>query len=238
MGSSLALAILAGLVTTFSPCVIPVIPLVVGGAAQSGKKGPLYLLSGLVTSFTLAGSFAAFILFQLDLAPDILTKLGGWGLVTVGLFLIVHKLDQLFKKLTNSSAGKIQERLQRFDMGHPLSQFFVGALIGVIWAPCTGPTLGAAIALASQGENLLQALLTMLAFSLGACLPLGIYALLGKKLLKNMSGLISTGLRLRQMVAVIFLAVGTSILLNLHKSLEVWILNHLPEWWVNFITKF
>lgn len=238
MASSLALAVLAGLVTTFSPCVIPVIPLVVGGSAQSGRTGPLFLLLGLIASFTMAGSFAALVLFQLNLAPDILTKIGGWGLIIVGLFLIVPQLDQLFKKFTNSSAGRIQEKLQRFDMSHPFSQFLVGALIGVIWAPCTGPTLGAAIALASQGENLLQAMLTMFAFSLGACLPLGAYAILGKKLLKNMSGLISTGVRLRQVMATIFLAVGTSILLNLHKSLEVWILNHLPEWWVNFITKF
>lgn len=238
MISSLALAALAGMVTTFSPCVIPVIPLVIGGSVGAGRAGTAYLLAGLVTSFTLTGTLASLILFKLGLSSHVLTTIGAVGLMAVGFFLLIPQLDHLFKNLTTKTANRMDQTLQTSSVTGAKGQFLIGALIGFIWAPCTGPTLGAAIALAAQGENMLQAALTMFIFSLGACLPLAAYSFLGQKFLGNMQTLVVAGKRLRQILSVLFISIGVAILFNFHKHVEAWILNILPEWWVNFITQF
>ncbi|PIT99461.1 MAG: cytochrome C biogenesis protein [Bdellovibrionales bacterium CG10_big_fil_rev_8_21_14_0_10_45_34] len=238
MIGQMTLAVLAGAVTTLSPCVIPVIPLVVGGASHSARFGPLYLLLGLVTSFTLTGTFAAALLFKLGLPPDMLTQGAAVLLILVGAFLFFSFLDNLFKSSTDGLSQWANNFISTHKLSGPLGQFTIGALIGLIWAPCTGPTLGAAISLASQGENLFESFVVMLSFSLGACLPLGVYGSVANLWVKRKGQIIKFGQGLRKAVALLFIFVGVSILLGWHKALETWLLGHLPEWWVNLITRF
>ena len=238
MSGPILLAFLAGAVTTFSPCVIPVIPLVVGGAVRSARFGPFFLLIGMVISFTLAGTFAAALLFQLGFPADFLAQVAAVLLILVGAFLFFSYLDGLFKSATGGLSQWAETLISRFELSGASGQLLIGALIGLIWAPCTGPTLGAAISLASQGQSLTQSFFIMLTFSIGACLPLGIYGGLASKLSQKKSQIISFGQKLRQSVALLFMFIGFALLMGWHKSLEVWLLAQLPEWWVDFITRF
>lgn len=236
MIATFGLAFIAGALTMMSPCVIPVIPLVMAGAAKAARFGPTFLLLGLVISFSLTGTFATVILFQLDLTPDLLSDIGGSALVIVGSFLLFPGLDNVFKRLTSGPANYFSGLIDRFSIEGGTGQFILGLVIGFIWAPCTGPTLGAAIALASQRENLTQSFFTMLSFSAGAAIPLALFGATANKFIKKRSLFVKYSARARIAMAVVFIGIGASILLSLHKTLEASILQLLPEWWVNLIT--
>jgi cytochrome c biogenesis protein CcdA len=235
MLASYLLAIGAGILTMLSPCVLPVIPLVMGSAASANRFGPLALLLGLIVSFTLTGTFATAVLFSLGLPTDILATLGGILLIVVGSFLLFSSLDGLFKRSSTGFSNWINATIGRLSLPGFRGQFLVGSVIGVIWAPCTGPTLGAAIALAAQGENLFQSFLTMLSFSVGAAVPLAGFGLAANRWSRKRNALLEFGEKSRKAMALLFLVIGSSILAGWHKILEAWVLNHLPDWWVRMI---
>lgn len=116
------------------------------------------------------------------------------------------------------------------------SQFMIGLMLGFIWLPCTGPTLGAAIGMASQGQNLVSAFFIMLMFSIGASFPLLLYAFAGKYFSNKIESFSKFGVYLKKILSLVFLIIGTSIYFGLTKKLEAFILDNLPEWWVYFIT--
>jgi len=234
--TALLLPFAAGLLTTFSPCVIPVIPLVVGSASRSSRMGPIYLLIGLVTSFSVAGTFATSVLFSLGLSPSILSDIGALLLILVGVFLLFSSLDSLFKKASGGFSNTVNSWLNKVSPETARGQFVIGLFIGLIWLPCTGPTLGAAIGMAAQGENLVSAFFTMLSFSLGAVIPLGFYAFAGQYFTARMEKFTNAGSKLRKAFALLFIFVGVAIYTGWHKKLEAKILEFLPDWWVNMIT--
>lgn len=230
------LAFGAGALTMLSPCVLPVIPLVMGAASQSSRLGPLFLLLGLITSFSIMGTFATLVLFQLGLSSDALSVVGASLLIVVGAFLWLPSLDHLFKRLFSGPAQNLEARLAKLSPTGPQGQFLVGTLIGVIWAPCTGPTLGAAIALASQGESLIFAFLTMLSFSIGTAVPLGALGYGANRWAKSRQKLMAFGVGAKKLMGLLFIGIGLAILFGWHKTLEAWVLSHLPDWWLNLIT--
>lgn len=236
MTASYVLAIGAGVLTMLSPCVIPVIPLVMGAAAGAARFGPLALLMGLVTSFTLTGTFATAMLFSLGLSADSLVWGGGLLLVVVGCFLMFNALDAFFKRSSSGVSNRLNTLLASLKLTGIRGQFLVGTVIGVIWAPCTGPTLGAAIALAAQGESLGHSFLTMLAFSIGASLPLVGFGFAANRWNHRRKALLGLGEKGRKVMAAMFIIIGIAVMTGAHKQLEVWVLEHLPDWWVRMIT--
>jgi cytochrome c biogenesis protein CcdA len=233
---NLLLSMAAGGLTILSPCVLPVVPLVMGGSSRSSRFGPIALLAGMIISFAVIGTFASAILFQLGLSPDALTNFGAILLILVGLFLLSDSLGKLFKVGTTGFSQKLDSRLQSFSLTGFQGQFVIGLAIGLIWAPCTGPTLGAAIALAAQGENLWVSFATMLAFGLGAAIPLGVLGLGAKKWASKRGQFIEFSQYLKKGMGFLFAFIGIAILFGWHKWLETQILELLPEWWVNMIT--
>lgn len=233
---SFILAAGAGALTILSPCVLPVVPLVMGGSARSSRWGPVALLSGMILSFALIGTFATALLFQLGISANWISTLGAILLILVGLFLSLNFLDALFKKGSSGLSQKLDQKLQRFSLTGFHGQFVLGAAIGFVWAPCTGPTLGAAIALAAQGESLLWAFVTMLFFGLGAAIPLGLLGLGAKHWAKKKGALIGASVKLKKAMGLLFVFIGVAILFNGHKWLEATVLEYLPDWWVNLIT--
>jgi cytochrome c biogenesis protein CcdA len=118
-------------------------------------------------------------------------------------------------------------------------QFGVGLLLGVVWAPCVGPTLGAASLLAARGEDLGQVALTMLAFGLGAALPLLVLGLLSREALLRWRGrMLSAGTGGRRVLGGALVAVGVLILTGLDKRLEAILLDLAPDWLVRVTTSF
>ncbi len=233
------LGLLAGALSTLSPCVLPLVPVVLAAAVSAHRWGALALGAGLALSFTLVGVFLATLGSSLGLDPDTFRTVGATILAVFGLILLVPKLQNLFARMTGALSNSGNQLLSRMTIGGFTGQIIVGALLGVVWSPCVGPTLGAATTLASQGRDLTQIALLMLIFGLGAAAPLVLLGYFSRASMMRIRGrLLSVGKYGKQLVGFALLVLGVLIATGADKSLEAWILNQTPEWLTAVTTQY
>jgi cytochrome c biogenesis protein CcdA len=181
MLATLTFAALAGLLSTLSPCVLPLIPIVLGAAAGAHPRGPAALAGGLALSFTVIGIFVATIGFAIGLDAGLFRIAGGMVLLMLGAVLLLPRLQAQVALAAGPLSNRGEQWLSGFNAAGLNGQFGVGLLLGVVWSPCVGPTLGAASMMAARGENLGEVAMTMLAFGVGAAVPLLLLGLLSRE---------------------------------------------------------
>ena len=230
---ALALAFAAGLLTALSPCVLPLLPLVMGSAARH-RYGPTALAAGFVSTFTVIGVLLASIGAALGLSDSIVRLASAVLLMAAGVFMVSHRLqDRLGAVLSPlaSASAKLSPRTAQ-GMG---SQFLVGALLGGVWSPCVGPTLGAALGLATESDTLVQAAAIMAAFGLGSATLLLAAGYASRAVIGQRLRLLQAGEKGRVVFGVVLLAVGVSVISGADKVVESLVLARLPEWWINLL---
>ncbi|MEZ5721082.1 MAG: cytochrome c biogenesis protein CcdA [Paracoccaceae bacterium] len=222
------LAYAAGLLTLINPCVLPVIPIVLATALQASRLGPVVLAAGMSLAFVTFGLLVTSVGYSIGLTEEVLARAGAVLMIGFGLVLVVPRLNAGFATATAGVAARADGALMQADTAGLRGQFLGGLLLGAVWSPCIGPTLGGAIALASQGENLLRAGAIMSAFALGvSTLMLGFaYGLRASKL-RRLSEFA------KPLMGWAFLLVGVAILLRLHHAADAWLLSHMPAWLVD-----
>ena len=229
----------AGLLTLINPCVLPVLPIVLGSALQASPRGPLALAAGMVLSFVVLGVGVAAFGFALGLDPGQIAQGGAVLMIGFGLILLVPRFSAAFSTATAGFAAGADSRIDRIDSTGAQGQFLGGMLLGAVWSPCVGPTLGGAISLASQGESLGRATAIMIAFALGvATLILGLgYGARGvlQRRRATMQRLAEVS---RPLLGVVFVATGLAILFRLHHMAEAWALQNLPAWLTDLSVSF
>mgnify|MGYP000753281291 CR=1 FL=1 len=241
MGSeSYILGFLAGTLSILSPCVLPLLPIVFGAAAGKHRLGPLALAAGLTVSFVAVGLFIATIGFSIGLQGQTIRMASGLMLAAVGAVLLVPAFGARFA----AAAGPVSAFMER-RFGIPANagasgvqgQFFVGALLGAIWSPCVGPTLGAASLLASRGESLGQVSLVMTAFGFGAAIPLALIGSASHKTLSRWRGrFLQAGMAGKIALGGLLVVIGLAVATGADKILEAWLVQVSPEWLTRLTT--
>ena len=223
------LAFAAGILGILSPCVWPLVPVVMSSASGGTLRAPLALASGLSLSFALAGTVLTFVLLNLGLGLESLRVVAAVLLIFVGITLVSRRAgDAVAATLSRvlPSTGT-----ERFDASNPAAQFLVGATVGLVWLPCVGPTLGAAIALASLGREMVAAFFVMLAFGAGTALALLIAAFGSKEVLRRLRpDILASASRGKALLGTVLLVLGLLVLTGWDKRLEAWSLTWLPSW--------
>lgn len=236
MFSQYMLGFSAGGLSLLAPCVLPILPLIISSSLRSSKWGPLLTALGLTVSFTVFGILTN--VFTSIFDPDLIRTLGAIILILVGLMFLVPNL----KNFSSASFQKISDvgfRLQnKIPQKHPLAEFFGGALLGMIWSPCTGPTLGLAIGLASKAQDLTHATLIFLFFGLGAGLGLLAVGFLIQRFTFLRSKLLSFGKYLNIGAGLFSVFLGVLILTGLDANLEEFVLDLMPSWLIQFTVQF
>lgn len=236
------LSFLAGVLSTLSPCVIPLLPILLGSAFQGHVLGPLALTAGLSLSFGGLGVLLAAFGFAVGLDGD-WVRIGAAVLMTgFGLVLLVEPLQRVFAASMTPLVGGANGRLALLDISGLTGQFVIGLLLGVVWVPCTGPTLGAALGLASQGRSLGAATVTMMVFTAGAATPLlmlayGVRGAAGaRRDLARAADRIAR--RTKPVLGMTLLLVGALSLTGLDRLLEAAFLGVMPAWLLQLTTRF
>ena len=228
---SLGLALLAGLLSTLSPCVLPLLPLVLGAAASEHRYGPAALAGGLALSFVAIGLFVATIGFGLGLDGDVFRRVAAILLILVGIVLLVPSAQTRLAVAAGPVANWTEARFGGFSATGLWGQLSVGLLLGAVWSPCVGPTLGAASILAAQGRDLGAVGLTMLVFGLGAALPLLILGALSRSVLMRWRDrLMRAGKGMKAALGLILVATGLVIVLGADKRIEAVLVDASPDW--------
>jgi cytochrome c-type biogenesis protein len=237
--ASLGLAFAAGLVSIISPCVLPLLPVVLGTAVSEHRLGPVALAAGLASSFLVLGLFVATIGFSIGLDSEWLRSLGAVLLLVLGVIVIVPALQARLSLVAAPFGSWMDSRFGGAAQKGLSGQFGVGVLLGAVWTPCVGPTLGAASVLAAQGHDLGQAALIMLVFTIGVALPLLLLGFASREALQRWRGrLQATGARGKLALGVTLAATGMLILTGTDKSLEATLLQMSPQWLVDTATRF
>jgi cytochrome c-type biogenesis protein len=236
---SIALAFLAGLLSILSPCVLPIVPIVLGAAASARRLGPLALAVGLATSYVAVGLFVATIGYSIGLDADVFRYAAAVAIVAIGVVLMLPQLQAQLAAVSGPIASWTDRHFGS-DRGDGISgQFWIGAILGAVWSPCVGPTLGAASLLASQSRDLPQVAAVMFAFGLGAALPLLLLGLLSREAMTRWrQRLMSTGQIARTGFGVVLVAIGVLVLLRLDKPIETELTTASPQWLTDFTTRF
>ena len=239
MPLTLGLAYLAGVLSTLSPCVLPLLPIVLGAAASTHRLGPLALALGLAGTFVIVGLFVATIGFSVGLDADVFQTVAAALMMLVGALLIVPLFGERFGLAARPVSRWAEQRLAGFSASGFKGQLGVGVLLGMAWSPCVGPTLGAASLLASQAKDLPQVAATMLLFGLGAASPLLAIGILSRQAMAGTRDrLKSAGRGLKAALGVAFVLLGASIVSGLDKAIETALVDSSPQWLTDLTTRF
>ena len=235
----LILGYLAGLLTLINPCVLPVLPIVLATALQASRLGPLALAAGMSLSFVALGMGVAVFGASLGIDDQHIAQAGAVLMIGFGLVLLIPRFSAGFATVTAGVASTADAQMEDLDRSGLRGQFLGGMLLGAVWSPCVGPTLGGAISLASQGKNLLASFAIMVAFALGVStiiLALGYGA---RSALQRRQALMRRiAEKSRPILGFVFILVGIAILFRIHHMIEAWLVDHLPYWLQDLSVRF
>jgi cytochrome c biogenesis protein CcdA len=231
------LAVVAGGLSTLSPCVLPLIPILVASAVSAHRYGAFALALGLAVSFTVLGVLLASVGSSLGISEAAVRMAGAMLLLAFAAVLLSDRLQLRFAQWASTVSSSGQTALAGFSFNGLHGQALLGLLLGLVWTPCVGPTLGATITLASQGESLGQVMLTMALFGVGAGIPLILLGLVSRPVMTRLRGkLFAVGKRGKQILGIALLAIGIAILTGADKQFEAWALDHAPAWLIDLTT--
>jgi cytochrome c biogenesis protein CcdA/thiol-disulfide isomerase/thioredoxin len=203
----LGIAFLAGVITAISPCVLPVLPIVLaGGVSGQGRGRPLAIMAGLVASFTVFTLAGAWLLDSLGLPADTLRTIA-----LVALFLLAatlvwpwlgHQLERPFLRLT------------RYRAAGDANGLLLGVSLGLVFVPCAGPVLAAVTVLSATGQLGVRSVAVTIAYALGAAVPMLLFALGSERLSRSLAILRTHAAATRRVAGVLVAATAAAIALG------------------------
>ncbi|WP_013321480.1 cytochrome c biogenesis CcdA family protein [Gloeothece verrucosa] len=214
---SVGLAFLAGFVTVLSPCILPIIPLLIGRSFQSHRFGPMFLVFGLISGFAVAGSLLGVAASWLSELAGILRTVALALLFILGLLAIFPQWSyRLFSLIPVGKSVK-----QALPLGL-LGEFYLGTQLGLLWTPCAGPVLGSILVLAAVQHQIFAAFALLVTFGMGSAVPLLVIAYGGRYLSQRLLGLRFHSYRLQRLGGI--LLVGGAIIILLGWDIKIQLL--------------
>lgn len=236
---TIALAFIAGILSILSPCVLPLVPVVLGTAVSEHRLGPVALAAGLAVSFVAIGMFVSTVGFAIGIDGAFFRAIGGVLLAVLGIVLLIPRFQVGLATAAGPVSDWTERRFGGFSQKGVSGQFGLGLLLGAVWAPCIGPTLGAAMVLAAQGEDLVRSALTMGAFGIGSALPLLALGLVSREAILRWRGrMLSAGYGMKAALGALLFAAGLLVLTGFDKVLEAAMVRSAPTWLVDLTTRF
>jgi len=237
--SQIGLAFLAGLLSTLSPCVLPLLPIVLGAAASEHRLGPAALAGGLALSFVAIGLFVATVGFGLGLSSDLFRNISAALMIAFGVGMISAPAAASIATAGGFIGNFFDQKFGSAARTGVGGQFGTGMLLGAVWSPCVGPTLGAASLLASQGKNLAAVASTMALFGLGAASPLVLLGMVSREAALAAKGKLARTVQIgKPLLGIVFVAIGLSILTGWDHRLEAALVEASPSWLTSLTTRY
>ena len=138
----LVFAYLAGLLTLINPCVLPVLPIVLASSLNADRRGPVLLAAGMSLSFVTFGMLVTTVGHAIGLTEQRLAEVGAVAMMLFGAVLLVPRLSARFETAMAGVSARADSTLTQNGGQGLVGQFLGGLLLGAVWSPCIGPTLG------------------------------------------------------------------------------------------------
>jgi cytochrome c biogenesis protein CcdA len=222
------LAVVAGMLTIAAPCILLPLPIILGSSVgHENKKRPLFVTLGFVITFAVLGVSLNALVQNVGLSPMALRDGAAVVLAIFALFMI---WPTPFERLTTHLSGLINKASQTGQKagGGNFGGFIIGVLIGIIWAPCAGPILGSILTLVAQQQDLARASILLIAYSIGAGIPMLVIAYGGQAITTRVRSIAKYGTRLQQLFGVIILLLAIAIFYQYDTYLQAKLLEAVP----------
>ncbi len=222
-------AFLAGIVTILSPCILPILPIILATSATelNSKKRPYGIVFGFILSFTFFTLFLSQVVKFLGIPAD---SMRNFSVIVIGLFgfsLVIPKfqllMESLFAHLANfmpTSAGKTG-----FGGG-----VLIGLSLGLLWTPCVGPILASVISLAITGTVTSDAFFITIAYSLGTAIPMYLVITLGRTLFSRIPWLLGNTGKIQKIFGLVMIITALMIYLGIDRNFQTYILTKFPSY--------
>jgi cytochrome c biogenesis protein CcdA/thiol-disulfide isomerase/thioredoxin len=226
----IAFAFLAGIVTILSPCILPVLPVVLSSSVDSsGKRRPLGVVVGFVLSFTFFTLFLSTLVRLSGIPANALRLVSVFVLAIFGLTLLMPKLQLMIERFFGGLARFAPDGKKRTGFKGGL---IVGLSLGLLWTPCVGPILASVISLAITGTVSAQTAVIVLAYSLGTAIPLFIIMWMGSTVLSKVPWLARNTIKIQRAFGVLMILTAIGIFLNVDRKFQFWVLQTFPGYGV------
>jgi len=232
----LAFAFLAGIVTILSPCILPLLPIILAGSATGGRSRPIGIVIGFMMSFTIFTLFALAIIRLLGIPADALRTAAIVIIALFGLALIVPKLNNAAKKGFGRLANAGIHR-QTESSGGILGGFIIGLSLGLVWSPCVGPIMASVITLAATESVTFQAVLITFAYSLGTAIPMFAIMAGGRRLIQQNAWLLENTEKIQKIFGVVMILIAIAMMFGIDRRFQAYILDYIPNY-ANTLTTF
>lgn len=238
--ASIGFTYAAGMLTALSPCVLPLLPIVVGGAMEKHRAAPLMMGLGMTTAFAMGGWLLGAVGPLLGIDPAWVHQAAAISLILFGLALWLEPLTRMISRMVQPLV--ITADLMAEGIGQnrsPLASFFFGGLLGLAWSPCAGPMLVSSMALVATGRDPGLGALLLGLFGLGAATPMVLAAYASRAGFARLRGwAMGNSDRLRHGFGVLAVMSGIFIATGLDKMLAEQIIVVLPDTWLELITRY
>lgn len=225
----------AGVLSTLSPCVLPILPIIISSALQHSRQGLIALIIGISLSFAITGSLISYAAMAWEFDISIIKTISASLLLTFGLIILIDPLNVRFTQIASRLMSDGTNKVATYEATGTSGQFILGLLLGFVWTPCVGPTLGAAISLAIQGDSLPIVFGIMLVFGAGAGMPLLVLGSLSGKII-NREKLGNNVNVMKKVLGVFLILIALTILLGYDRHLETLLVELMPDWLTDLTT--
>lgn len=220
---SISLALLGGVLNVLSPCVLPILPVLLGRSLQSHTYGPVALVTGLIAGFALAGSLLGVTAAWFTGLANLLRNIAIAFLLFLGLLAIFPTWS--YRIFTYIPIGNWAKKPARIGL---MGEFWLGTQLGLLWTPCAGPVLGGILVLAAVNHQVAGAFWLLVAYGMGAGLPLLAIAYGGRILSQRILNLRSHSAALQRVGGVAIVATAIAILLGWDVQIQLWLAPFFP----------
>jgi cytochrome c-type biogenesis protein len=221
------ISFLAGLVTIATPCVLPLIPVIMAGSV-GGRLRPIAIVVGMSITFTMMGIVTSRVGGAAGVYTDYLRTFAVLVIILMGFLLVSKRLNEKFVAGASVVIDKIRPARAGSDPG-VMGGFILGLSLGIVWIPCVGPILASVLAMVAVEGNILTGSLSLFSYSLGIGLPMLIIAYTGKLTSERIKTLAKYGEDIRRAAGVVLILVGISMLLGLDRQVQSLLLPYFPE---------
>ncbi|MEZ4180072.1 MAG: cytochrome c biogenesis CcdA family protein [Candidatus Doudnabacteria bacterium] len=216
-------AVLAGILTIGAPCILPLLPILLGSSIGGTKTRPVFIAGGFALTFAVVGLTLSWLTINLNLNPETLRYV---AIVLLGLFGLFMLWPTPFEKLTtylsqfSTKANNFSKQAGNGNFGG----FVLGVTLGIIWTPCAGPVLGSILTLIATQTDLAAAGILLIAYAIGASIPMLLIAYGGQYASTKVRSFTPYTTKIQQVFGVIIIAIAVLMIFNLDTVIQAKIL--------------
>ncbi len=222
------LALLAGVLTIAAPCILPMLPILLGtSVGQTSRLRPLFIALGFILSFSAFALVFGLFSEALGLAQDALREVAIVLLLSFGVLMLWKRPFELLTARLSGLVNRANDIGNRAGSGNA-GGFVLGASLGAVWTPCAGPVLGSILTLVATANDLGRAALLLVSYAIGAGIPMLVIAYSGQYMSGRVRRIARYTARLQQGFGLLIILTAVAMYYQYDSVITVWLSGFYP----------